>query len=170
MKYIYCIFLILLTATTVKAQLGYNHLNIDAGINIEGDKSYNLGYEINKGTYNAWEIAVEVHLSDTFNRDSLSIGENVFQDILVPKREEMFLAGVYYKPLIVKKRNMIYNFRTGLLLGTSEGFVIGVGAGFEATYNFSNLLAVFIKQSNHYIININQRFRHSIHAGIKIPF
>ena len=71
--------------------------------------------------------------------------------------------------VIKKKKNMVYNFRYGLVVGTSKGFVLGAGAGFEATYHFKGLFGVFLKQSNHYIINVPNRFRHSLHAGVKIP-
>lgn len=164
-------FLAITLSISIHAQSGFKHLNIDTGINIEGNLSHNLALEINKGSFSAWEIAIEVHISDGTAIDSIPIpSTDLKQAITIPKNEEMFLAGVYYKPLISKSRNMVYNFRYGLVLGTSEGFVMGAGAGFEATYHLPKLIGIFIKQSNHYIINIDNRFRHSIHAGIKIPF
>lgn len=152
------------------AQSGYKHLNLDAGINIDGNYSYNLGLEFNKASFSAWEISVQYHRSPFISMDSLSIGEPPTNQLVeVEKNEEIFLAGIYYKPLIAKKRNLVYNFRYGLLLGTDNDFLLGAGAGFEVTYHFPSLFAIFINQSNHYIINIDDRFRHSINLGIKIP-
>lgn len=156
-RYVYLIFL--LSAFNVLGQRGYKHLNFDTGINLEGDFSYNLGLELNKGDFSAWEIAVEAHISE-YPIDSIPNAV---------KREELFQAGAYYKPLISKYGNFVYNFRYGLLAGTSDGFVISAGAGFEMTYHLPSLFAIYLKQSNHYIINVDERFRHSINLGIKIP-
>ena len=152
------------------AQSGYKHLNLDAGINIDGNYSYNLGLEFNRASFNAWEISIQYHRSPFTAMDSIMVGEPPLSELVkVEKIEEIFLAGIYYKPLIAKKKNLVYNFRYGLLLGTDRDFLLGAGAGFEATYHFPSLFAIFIRQSNHYIINIDDRFRHSINLGIKIP-
>ena len=156
-NYIYIIFFLI--AASSYSQRGYKHVNIDGGININGDYSYNLGLELNKGNFSAWEIAVEAHISE-FAHDSIPN---------TTVKEELFQMGAYYKPLIAKHGNFVYNFRYGLLAGRTDKFVISAGAGFEATYHLPSLFAIYIKQSNHYIINIDKRFRHSINLGIKIP-
>ena len=161
----------LLVSLATFGQSGYKHLNLDAGINLNGNYSYNLGLEFNKASFSAWEISLQYHRSPFISLDSLEIGEPPVKELVpVAKTEELYLAGVYYKPLLAKKRNLVYNFRYGLFIGRNNSFLLGAGAGLEITYHFPSLFAVYARQSNHYIINVDDRFRHSINLGVKIPF
>lgn len=145
--------LFIFTGCFVFSQSGYKHLNIAAGPNLEGDMQYSLALEINNGYYNSWDIIVETHLSEYINR-----------------KEELFVAGTYYKPLILKSNNLLFNSRIGLLVGRADSqFIIGGGGGFELTYTFPGQFAIMLQQNNHYFINVQERFRHSLNLGIKIP-
>lgn len=170
-KLIYLIFITF--SLTLQAQNGYKHINLDAGINISGDQSYNLAIEFNKGTFSAWEISAQAHFSDAVRMDSIAITTGEIMDTVAvesPITKELYLLGVYYKPLMFKKKNLVMNFRYGLLLGREETFAAAAGGGFELTYHLPSLIGIYLKQSNHYIINVDQRWRHSINVGIKIPF
>lgn len=163
--------IVLTVSFAMHGQSGYKHLNLDAGINLEGNYSYNMGLELNRASFSAWEISVQYHRSRFESLDSLETGEPPVKRLVpVEKKEELYLAGVYYKPLLAKQRNLVYNFRYGLLIGRSNNFLLGAGAGLEVTYHFSSLFAIYARQSNHYIINVDDRFRHSINLGVKIPF
>lgn len=160
----------IILSTFIYAQEGYTYLTLDGGINIEGNPNINLGVQFSKPTFSAWEISIQYHRTPFSQIDSLALGTpTTLQAVLQERTEELYLAGVYYKPILVKKGNLTYNFRYGLLLGRTNNFVVAAGAGFEATYYFSNMFAIYLRQSNHYIINVDQRFRHSLNFGLKIP-
>lgn len=158
-----------LVSLTLSAQAGYKHLNLTTGLTMEGNHQHTIALELNNGYYNAWDIVVEAHISEY--DQSLMIPETDPPEFVPSvRKEEIFQAGAYYKPLLKKNKNLMFHFRTGLLLGRSQDvFLISAGGGFELTYIFAGQFGVFLQQNNHYIINVPKRFRHSLSIGIKIP-
>ncbi len=154
--------LAVLLCCIANAQRGYKHINLDMGVNLEGQKSYLLSLEFNKGNYSAWDITVQYHPS-TFDGGSIMGVEQA--DI----KEELYLLGAHYKPLILKHKNLVFNFSYGLNMGRTKGLLFGAAAGFELTYHLPGTFAIYLKQANNYIINIDNRFRHSVNLGLKIP-
>lgn len=185
MKKILYLFLFLISNYIV-AQQGYKHLNFTSGINLEGNSVHTLSFEINKGNLNAWDISVEAHLSDfnaiktiKLDEEGLEFWEAIdsrfkvndsIAEIPFIKKEELFQAAVYYKPKLINHKNLMLHFRYGGGIGrASSTFLLSGGAGFELSYTLPGQFAFFIQQHNQYFININNRFRHSLLLGVKIP-
>ncbi len=144
--------LFLIASFFMYSQSGYKYLSLGYGYSVDEVQQFNVALELNNGNYNAWDIVFEGQRNLITN-------------------EEIFRMGAIYEPLLAKKRNFLLNFRVGGLFGTNGRlFVLGPVAGFEASYSFSGLFTVFLQQNNHYIINVDERFRHALLLGIKIPF
>lgn len=185
MKY-YLFLLLLPLGLMTQAQFGYNHINIASGLNTQGNNVHTLSYEINKGNMNAWEIALDIHLSDfdsTFTQsfesvefaENSNIPRNFFINdttAIVPivRKEEIFQAVGYYKPMIAKHKNFMVHMKYGVGIGRSgSNFLLSGGAGFELSYTLPKQILIYIAQNNHYFINIDKRFRHLAQLGVKFP-
>ncbi len=164
------IILFLAVSLPVAAQKGYKHINLAYGYTTEEVQQFSIALEFNKANFDSWELYFEgqrdLHRMIESPTDTTSSEMPLF----IRKVEELFQFGAIYEPLMAKGKNLLFSLRIGAGAGTDrQHFIASAAGGFELNYTFPGLLCLFVQQTNHYIINVEKRFRHGLTIGIKIP-
>tara|TARA_R110000764_G_scaffold122056_2_gene209653 strand:+ start:3481 stop:3939 length:459 start_codon:yes stop_codon:yes gene_type:complete len=134
------------------AQSGFTYLVPSGGMTIQGSPILKMGIEYNNRYYEGWEIAFEATLKSDMNN------------------EESYLTGVYFEPLLFRKKDVLSNLRFGVLGGSQQQtFAMAAGAGIELSFVLKGNIIFSIQQDTKMVFGADRIFRHGLLAVIKFP-
>ncbi|MCL4638336.1 MAG: hypothetical protein M5Z89_05035 [Olivibacter sp.] len=139
-------------AAIVKAQDGYTHLFIRGGAVYKHAAQASIGFDFASQYHRAYELAF------TYYR-----GKGKYEN---------YLAGINYKPVIIRNKNTLLRFRFGGFAGTDlKKFIASPNAGIEWSQSLSGNVDLIISNNNGYFFwaQKNQRWRITAEIGLKFP-
>lgn len=133
------------------AQDGYTRVIVSGGILHRTAGTGTVALEFGKKYHRYIELFADVYRSNLEEREN-------------------YLAGIAYKPNLLRSSNTYLNFRAGFGLGSNTDNVIGsIQGGFEFGYIFPKNFALMLHQKNEAVIGSEQPLRTGILVGFKIP-
>lgn len=134
------------------AQSGYTYLIPSAGLTLGESTMVRLGVEYNNRYYEGWEMVFEATLDKS--EDS----------------QEAYLAGLYFEPLLFRKKDVLSNLRFGVLAGSQQQeFAMAAGAGIELSFVLKGNIILSVQQDTKLVFGADKPFRHGLLAAIKFP-
>ncbi|UZS00022.1 hypothetical protein [Chondrinema litorale] len=180
MKRLFITLLILSSHSLLKAQKGFNYLDVAGGTMIKNQLVSEISYEWVGKYYSAHEVFLEYAIDkgdEIFKKQndkdfSLQDTDNSTDTIIYNPNDHIrnFMVGYAYKPLITRNKNVALNLRTAGSTGTNElDFIASLSLGFELNVTFSNGWVWTLREKNQVVFYDPQSWRIGLLTGIKIP-
>lgn len=144
-----------------KAQDGYKYFDVAAGYMFPGHYAAEISIEISKKYHNAYSYYLEAYSNEDYYKEG-SFKHNT--------GEFGVMAGMAYKPILVRNKNVALNARfTGAAGTTGDKFIAGLSAGVELNFALRSGNFFFIRQKNQVVFWADENWRIGLLAGFKIP-
>ena len=135
-----------------------NRFTVNAGFLFPATLDATVGYEYNFSYGRAFEVFGELG-------NHRKVGEGQFW------KGYFWNGGLLYKHQLKRFKNSNFSFRAGPVLGAvQKEFFIGLEAGFEYDYVFTNGIELALIQKNDVCFLHGDLFRNGLMVGLKIPF
>lgn len=153
------------------AQDGFKSINLGYGYDLKQRQQFFISFEKNYKYYNSWEAYFNLTREENiFSFENVTVNGLTYRNQKIKTYEEL-KWGLAYKPLLLKHKDFLLNFRAGGFMGTNyDRIIFGPDLGFDAKMYITNFLLVGFIQSNQMVFNSNDKFRHSLFLNVAFQF